>query len=149
MVASGHKDGSLKLWSIKDSSLLYEIKKVHDDLISSVAYMPNDGNLLVTSSKDDTVKIVDIRMHKVLHTFENEYYYNTSDTSRIGISPAGRYLALGSKNGGLIIIDTEKQGEVVDHFKKEHSAAIVTVDWAGRTSKIASVDQKGNLVIWS
>lgn len=61
IVASGHKDGSLKFWSIRDNVLLHEIKKVHDDLISSCTYMPNDGNLMITSSRDHTIRIVDIR----------------------------------------------------------------------------------------
>jgi WD40 repeat protein len=35
IAASGHRDGSLKFWSIKDGKLMHEIKNVHDALISS------------------------------------------------------------------------------------------------------------------
>ena len=105
VAASGHRDGSLRFWSIRDNTLIHEIKKVHDDLVSSVNYLPCDGNTIVSSSRDHTVKIVDIRMLKVLSSFENEEYYNTTDTSQIGVSPMGQYLALGSKNGKLVILD--------------------------------------------
>jgi WD40 repeat protein len=44
IVASGHRDGALRFWNIKDSKLVHEIKNVHDDLVSSISYMPNDGN---------------------------------------------------------------------------------------------------------
>ena len=121
VAASGHRDGSVKFWSIRDHTLLHEVKNVHDDVVSSVNYMPYDGNTLITSSKDHTVKLVDIRMLKVLQTYENEHYYNTSDTSQIGVSPAGRYLALGSKNGKLSIMDIQKDkgtGGVEDIFVK-------------------------------
>ena len=52
VVASGHRDGSVKLWSIRDSKMLQEIKGVHDSVISSCQYVPGDGNLLVTASRD-------------------------------------------------------------------------------------------------
>lgn len=35
IAASGHRDGSLKFWSIKDGKLMHEIKSVHDALVSS------------------------------------------------------------------------------------------------------------------
>jgi WD40 repeat protein len=40
---SGHKDGSLRIWSIRDHKLIREVKGIHDDVITSVAYMP-DGS---------------------------------------------------------------------------------------------------------
>jgi WD40 repeat protein len=37
-VCSGHQDGHLRFWSIKDHKVLKEIKDLHDDLITSVSY---------------------------------------------------------------------------------------------------------------
>ncbi len=62
VVATGHRDGGVRLWSIRDSKLLQEIKSVHDSLISSCQYIPSDGNQLITSSRDQTVKLIDLRM---------------------------------------------------------------------------------------
>lgn len=119
-------------------------------MISSAVYLPMDnGNKVVTSSRDHTIKVIDIRMYKVLNTYENENYYNSNDTSQIGVSPSGRYLALGSKNGKLIIMDILKDEGVVDNIFDKHSCAIVSVDWSRRTSCIASVDTKGNLLVWN
>lgn len=50
----------------------------------------------------------------------------------------------------MLIVDVEKDnGTLEDNFKKEHNCGIVSVDWAKRTNRLASVDQKGNLVLWS
>lgn len=150
IAGSGHRDGSLRFWSIRDNTLIHEVKGVHDDVVSSINYMPYDSNTVVTSSRDHTVKLVDVRMLKVVKTYEHENYYNTSDTSQIGVSPAGRYLALGSKNGKLIVIDLQREGAVEDSFDKQHQGCpIVSVDWSRRTSRLASVDQKGNIFVWS
>jgi autophagy-related protein 16 len=81
VVASGHRDGSVKFWSIKEGTIVHEIKDVHDGIVSSVSYMPNDSNQIITSGRDHTVRLVDIRMLKVLQTYESEYYYSSSDNS--------------------------------------------------------------------
>jgi WD40 repeat protein len=41
---SGHRDGNLRFWGVRDGALVHEVKNVHDDVIASIAYMPNDGN---------------------------------------------------------------------------------------------------------
>ncbi len=60
-------------------------------------------------------------------------------------------MALGSKNGKLIVLDIDKENGVVeDIFDKQHSGhPIVSVDWSRRTSKVATVDIKGNLLVWT
>jgi len=153
VVASGHRDGGIKFWSIKDGKLVQEIKDIHDGIVSSLTYMPNDGNQIVTSGRDHTVRIVDIRMMKVLHAYESEHYYSSSDNTQVAVSPAGRFVALGSRNGKLIIYDMEKDGGTgaVDKvFEKQHSGNTITgVDWSRRTSKVATIDSKGNLLVWN
>jgi WD40 repeat protein len=88
-------------------------------------------------------------MLKVLQTFESEHYYTTSDSSLVGVSPQGRYAALGSKNGKVIILDLEKEGATDTVFEKKHACAVVSVDWSRRTSKVASIDSKGTVIVWN
>lgn len=72
VVASGHRDGTVRLWSIRDSKMMHEIRSVHDSLVSSCQYVPGDGNKLITTSRDQTVKMIDLRMFKVVATYESE-----------------------------------------------------------------------------
>ena len=128
---------------------MHEIKDMHDGLVQSCQYMPGDSNQVITSSRDQTIKIVDIRTFKVINTYENEFWNSYSDNSDIGVSPQGRYFALPSRNGKLTIMNRETN-KVENTFDKEHkSNAIVSVDWSMRTSKLATVDNKGTLVIWA
>ena len=95
------------------------------------------------------MKVVDVRMHKVLHTYESEHYYSSSDNSMIGVSPQGRYVALGSKNGKVVVLDLQNGGECDNVFDKQHTSAVISVDWSRRSSKLASIDSRGSLIIWS
>ena len=148
VTVSGHRDGSLKFWSIRDSRMLHEMKNIHDSSISSVQYLPGDGNYVITSSRDQTVKLVDVRMFKVAQTYENELWSCYCETSAVGISPRGKYLALPSRTGKMIVLNRDNN-TVEDVFDKEHkSNAIVSVDWSSRTSKVASIDTKGNVILW-
>ena len=62
-------------------------------------------------------------------------------------------MALGSKNGKLVILDIEKdhgRGMLENVFDKQHkNLAITSVDWSRRTSRVATIDSKGNLNVWS
>lgn len=47
-------------------------------------------------------------------------------------------------------IDHNKgQGCVENVFTKIHSAPITSVDWSKRTSRLASIDQKGTILVWN
>ncbi len=48
-----------------------EIGGHHDESITSVVFLKNDGNKLLTNSSDGTMKLLDIRMEKVLKRFED------------------------------------------------------------------------------
>lgn len=66
----------------------------------------------------------------------------------MGISPGGRYAAVGSKNGALVIFDLI-EGKVEEYFDKEHTTSVVGCAWQKRGgSRIASIDSIGNLFIW-
>jgi autophagy-related protein 16 len=107
-----------------------------------------DGNQIITNSRDHTVKLIDIRTFNVLQTFENENYYNSNDTNQLGVSPTGKYIALGSKNGKLLIVNIQ-DNEVEEIFEREHTSPIVGCDWSKKGgSRVASIDSIGNLFVW-
>ena len=103
------------------------MKDVHDDVITSVSYT-SDGSQIVTNSMDNIVKVIDVRMFSVVQTLEDDNYYCGSETNVLGVSPGGRYAAVGSKNGKLVIFDLTK-GEVEEVYSNEHTTSIVGCAW--------------------
>lgn len=123
------------------------MKQVHDDSITCLRYLP-DGNQLITNSKDHSLKVVDVRMFGVVRTIENENYYNSHETNQIGVSPTGRFVAVGSKNGKLILVNVD-EGDIEEIYGNEHTTAIVGCDWSKRGgSYVATIDSIGNLFLW-
>jgi autophagy-related protein 16 len=61
-VASGHRDGTLRIWSIRDNKIIREVKNLHDEVITGITYLP-DGGQVITNSRDNTLKLVDLRTY--------------------------------------------------------------------------------------
>ena len=84
----------------------------------------------------------------VVSTFEDEEYINGHDCNTAAISYNGRFAAVGSKKGSLVIFNIDKN-EVEEVYDKEHTTSIIGCSWQKRGgSKIATIDSLGNLFIW-
>ena len=59
-IATGHKDGSIKIWEDKTKDPILKLEDAHSDPVSCVRFTPNE-NYLVSTSKDDTIKVWDLR----------------------------------------------------------------------------------------
>lgn len=100
--ATGHNDGSVRFWTPNNKSHIKTID-AHADSVTSVNFSA-DGRFLMTTSRDHTVKLIDIRHFEEICMFESEDYINGSNTSRSAVSPTGDYGVIGSNNGKVIVV---------------------------------------------
>ena len=59
-IVSGHNDCSIKAWNAKTKDSIFKIPDAHADPVSCVRVTP-DENYIASTSKDDTIKIWDLR----------------------------------------------------------------------------------------
>ena len=70
-IVSGHQDGSLRFWDISRSPICtHTIEKHHTSHITSIQYSPCSSYHILTSSKDNTLLITDLRNYSVLRSFK-------------------------------------------------------------------------------
>lgn len=60
-IVSGHNDCSIKIWNAKSKEAVFKIPDAHADPVSCVRVTP-DEQCIISTSKDDTIKVWDLRM---------------------------------------------------------------------------------------
>ena len=121
-LASGGDGGdkTVRIWSLADQSSL--VLKGHSDWfggVSGVAFHLN-GRLVVSGSKDKTIKIWDINTAKDVMTLTD----HTNEVNSVAISPNGKFLASGSKDKTLKLWDLAK-GTLITTIPHQDSVTAV------------------------
>jgi len=93
-IYSGHFDNHVRVWDAKSGEMVHEIKGVHSGQITSVCISP-DNRLILTNSRDNSLKTFDTRTYQVVDTFQHSSYKNTLNWNRACFSPDAAYVAAG------------------------------------------------------
>uniref|UniRef100_A0A8C9SIA1 ATG16 autophagy related 16-like 1 (S. cerevisiae) n=1 Tax=Scleropages formosus TaxID=113540 RepID=A0A8C9SIA1_SCLFO len=119
-VMSGHFDKKVRFWDIRSESIVREL-----ELLGRVTSLDlnHDRTELLTCSRDDIVKIIDLRSNAMRQTFSAQGFKCGSDWTRVTFSPDGGYVAAGSADGTLYVWNV-LSGKVERTLDKHHSSAI-------------------------
>lgn len=144
-VMSGHFDKKVRFWDIRAESIVQEL-----ELLGRVTSLDlnHDRTELLTCSRDDLVKIIDLRTNAVRQTFNAQGFKCGSDFTRVTFSPDGSYVAAGSADGVLYIWNV-LTGKLEKTLDKGHSSAINSVSWSPSGAYVASVEKGSKGVLWS
>ena len=144
-VWSGHVDGHLRLWDIQTGKLLSEVA-AHSLAITSISLSRN-GNVLLTSGRDNLHNLFDIRSLEVCGTLRASGNRVASNWSRSCISPDDNYVAAGSAAGSVYIWSVSKANIV--STLKEHTASVLCCSWSSLGKPLASSDRSGIICTWT
>uniref|UniRef100_A0A6Q2YA73 Anaphase-promoting complex subunit 4 WD40 domain-containing protein n=1 Tax=Esox lucius TaxID=8010 RepID=A0A6Q2YA73_ESOLU len=122
--ASSSDDGTVKFWDTNEKVLLKE-HKVHQNTITALHWSPEEKNLVVSADEKGIL---------VCH------WYNTGESQSFFPEPRNifclscsphnwHYIAVGYKDGMIVLIDISKKGEVVHRFRG-HDDEIHALAWA-------------------
>ncbi|KAJ8280568.1 hypothetical protein GJAV_G00056350 [Gymnothorax javanicus] len=144
-VMSGHFDKKVRFWDIRAECIVREL-----ELLGRVTSLDlnHDRTELLTCSRDDLVKIIDLRNNCVRQSFSAQGFKCGSDWTRVTFSPDGCYVAAGSADGTLFVwnVLTGKPERTLD---KHHSSAINAVSWSPSGAYVVSVEKGNKAVLWS
>ncbi|RXM98966.1 Autophagy-related protein 16-1 [Acipenser ruthenus] len=115
-VMSGHFDKKVRYWDIRAESIVRELELF--GRVTSLDLNP-DRTELLTCSRDDLLKIIDLRTNTVRQTFSVQGFKCGSDWTRVMFSPDGSYIAAGSADGTLYVWNV-LTGKVEKELGKHH-----------------------------
>ena len=109
---------------------------------------PDEFNL-VSMSKDDSLKVWDLRMQKLIQSFEHDNFKVGSIQNKFCVSPNSQYVVAGTKDGSIVFYDL-KLGECEGIVKDQHKSQVIACDWQPQDGvfKLASIDDLGGLLLW-
>eukprot|EP01104_Vermistella_antarctica_P010853 TRINITY_DN2938_c0_g1_i1.p1 TRINITY_DN2938_c0_g1~~TRINITY_DN2938_c0_g1_i1.p1 ORF type:complete len:547 (+),score=107.35 TRINITY_DN2938_c0_g1_i1:163-1803(+) len=146
MACSGHLDGHVRFWDTKNGDCAQELTSLHSKQITSVSLHP-DGRTLLTSSRDNTLKMVDIRTFEQVQSYAHPDYRLGVNWAKASFSADGRYVASGGADGTMFIWDTFK-GSLNTTLRNTHTTTVTSSAWNPNGHQMASVDRGGSLVLW-
>ncbi|XP_054650928.1 autophagy-related protein 16-1 isoform X4 [Dunckerocampus dactyliophorus] len=144
-VMSGHFDKKVRFWDIRAESIVREL-----ELLGRVTSLDlnHDRTDLLTCSRDDVVKIVDLRTNAVRQTFSAQGFKCGADWTRVTFSPDGNFVAGGSADGALYIWNV-LTGKVDRTLDRNHNSAINSVSWSPSGVYVSSVEKGSKAILWS
>ena len=100
VLTSGHQSGDVCLWDLRNGKLIVR-QKVHEAGAVTSATYSLGGTQVLTSSRDNTLKILDARNLSVLGTARGSQYRAAYNWTRSSFSPDCHYAAAGAADGAV------------------------------------------------
>nr|XP_033803350.1 autophagy-related protein 16-2 isoform X2 [Geotrypetes seraphini] len=128
-IISGHHDKKIRFWDSRVTRCTQEIPV--QGKVTSLNINPEQTQLL-SCSRDDTLKVIELRMNNVRQVF----------------SPDGNYAIAGSADGALFVWNVTT-GRLERSLQGMHSACVNAVAWSLSGEYVVSIDRKRMVVLWS
>ena len=129
------------LTSLRSNFFLKETLLGHSDTVGTVVFSP-DGKMLVSGSKDNTVKLWDVVTTQEITTFKR--YLSSVNT--VVFSPEGNTLFTGSGGGKIKFLNLKKQENTATI--KAHSGIIFSLVISSDGKTLASGSGDGTIKFW-
>ena len=98
ILASGGKDGTLRLWYSQSGELL-KAHKTHTQSIYAIAFSPNGS--LIACANNNEIHLWDMQNHELLLTYSG----HTDVVDSLAYSTDGKTLASASRDGTVLLWD--------------------------------------------
>ncbi|CAF0731003.1 unnamed protein product, partial [Didymodactylos carnosus] len=121
---TGHFDKKIRIWDTFTDIVRTEL--TYDAAVTSLSFN-NEKQLLLGCFKNDTLKIIDLRVNKVFMTLSHDDFSTSMETTKAILSPDGNYACAGSHTGAVVVWNVNS-GQAESVLKK-HSFIKIDMDW--------------------
>lgn len=139
-IASGGKDGRLRLWSVRTGQLICTLDG-HQDWITAVAFSP-DGQQVASAGFDHVVRLWDVTHQRQAYAYRG----HTEVVSALAFSPDGQTIASGD-HGATVHIWGPKTGRR-RAVLRGHVEPVLSLAYSPDGGRLASGALHGRIQIW-
>ncbi|XP_027436028.1 autophagy-related protein 16-2 isoform X2 [Zalophus californianus] len=144
VIISGHNDQKIRFWDSRVPCCT-QVIPVQGRVTS--LNLSQDQLHLLSCSRDDTLKVIDLRVNNIRQAFRADGFRCGSDWTKAVFSPDRSYVLAGSWDGALYIWDVDT-GKLEGSLRGPHCTAVNAVAWCSSGSHVVSVDQARKVVLW-
>ena len=148
LFATGHQDRMIRLWDCRTGKMAMTISDVHESAVTSVEFA--GGNNLVSTSRDNSVCLLDMTTGKAVKRFTHPDYKAAFNWTSADCSPSRGLVAAPSANGKIYVWSTVS-GKCVAEIGGEgvHDTAVSAVAWNPMgQGRLVSCDKNGIVALW-
>ncbi|XP_007939161.2 protein Atg16l2 [Orycteropus afer afer] len=144
IIISGHNDQKIRFWDSRGPHCTQVIPV--QGRVTSLS-LSHDQLHLLSCSRDNTLKVIDLRVSNIRQVFRADGFKCGSDWTKAVFSPDRSYALAGSWDGALYIWDVDT-GKLESSLRGPHCVAVNAVAWCYSGSHVVSVDQGRKVVLW-
>ncbi|XP_034344245.1 protein Atg16l2 isoform X2 [Arvicanthis niloticus] len=144
IIISGHNDQKIRFWDSRGPHCI-QVIPVQGRVTS--LNLSHDQLHLLSCSRDNTLKVIDLRISNIRQVFRADGFKCSSDWTKAVFSPDRSYALAGSSNGTLYIWDVNT-GKLETSLQGPHCSAVNAVAWCFSGNHVVSVDQGRKAVLW-
>ncbi|GLH02150.1 Guanine nucleotide-binding protein subunit beta-2 [Gryllus bimaculatus] len=143
-IISGHVDKRVRFWDTRAERTADEVEL--SGKVTSLD-LSRDNNFLLACARDNSLRILDLRMKQVIGSFSADEFKVSCDWARAAFSPDGSYVAAGSSDGSIFVWNV--RDNKLETVLKEHTAPVTAVSFYPHGGYLMSVDMKRKAVLWA
>ena len=144
-IISGHFDKRIRFWDTRSDASANEI--LLQGKITSLDLSP-DGYCLLSCVRDESLKLLDLRMNQVVRTFCADGFKVGCDWTRCKFSPDNQYIVVGSSDGSVFIWNSSN-GKLEKVLRDQHSTTVIACSWNPNGTLLISTDKNKKVIVWS
>jgi len=139
-IITGHADGDIRIWDIKNKQCLYTLKRHYKSVTSIV--IPSD-QYIISAGEDCTIKFWDIGNI-------NKYLYNRKNIniSCLAVSKIKKLIAVGMLQPNSIHLRDIKSGIMLQEWKVNHEKRINSISFSPNGKIIVSGSLDNTIKVW-
>lgn len=109
IIATGHSDKSVRVWSGKNYSLIYKFTNCHADEVNSLCINPVTW-AIISVGKDHSIKLLDYKEHEILDEIWPDDYVNIKHSSEtVAWAAYSQHIVVASANEKILVYSLENK----------------------------------------